>query len=95
MDMIERAVAIFIPSSLLWMCKRGLDCRETLVMWYGGTIRGAIAFAMVLYIESSDTEILKTTVMVVVLITTIVLGALLPVFTDFIGLDEVRVDKSI
>ena len=50
---------------------------------------------MVLYIESSDTEILKTTVMVVVLITTIVLGAFLPAFTDFIGLDEVRVDKSI
>lgn len=47
-------------------------------MWFAGSIRGAIAFALVLSLSSSVGQLTKTTVLGVVLFTTIAFGALMP-----------------
>jgi len=47
-------------------------------VWFAGSIRGAIAFALVLSLSSSVGQLTKTTVLGVVLFTTIAFGALMP-----------------
>ena len=47
-------------------------------MWFAGSIRGAIAFALVLSLSSSVGQLTNTTVLGVVLFTTIAFGALMP-----------------
>ena len=47
-------------------------------MWFAGSIRGAIAFALVLSLSSSVGQLTKSTVLGVVLFTTIAFGALMP-----------------
>jgi hypothetical protein len=59
------------------------------VIWYSGMIRGAVAFAMIMQIQSPNAKILVSTVMGIVLLTTLMLGALLPSFTRFVGLETV------
>ena len=48
------------------------------IVWFAGSIRGAIAFALVLSLGSSVAQLTKTTILGVVLFTTIAFGALMP-----------------
>lgn len=54
-----------------------------------GTIRGSVAFALILTIEAhqqkdeATVQIIKSTVLLMVFLTTIVLGAIMPSFVTF------------
>lgn len=91
--MIARAAAVFIPIALYSLCKMcliSINLRQLVIVWYSGLIRGAIAFALSLQIKEDlaphKKQMVSTTLMVV-LITTIVLGGLMSAFAKLIGLD--------
>lgn len=44
----------------------------------GGAVRGAIAFGLINGVSSKEKELLKMTVLGLVIITTVVMGAILP-----------------
>lgn len=57
--------------------------------WFGGIIRGAIAFALCLQIQadhSQNKRYVTTVVLVIVMITTILSSTLLKKFKKYIGL---------
>lgn len=55
--------------------------------WFSGLIRGAVAFAMVLRIDTAHRDVLVSTVMLITLGTTLFLSAMLTSFTKFVGLN--------
>ena len=60
------------------MSRFKLSWKNLGIVWFAGSIRGAIAFALVLSLSSSVGQLTKTTVLGVVLFTTIAFGALMP-----------------
>lgn len=82
--------------------------KELLIIWFSGSIRGkfefqlilhigAIAFALSLQIKPSlspNASLIVSSTLVVVLITTLIFGGLMSIFTKFIGLKEEEVNQS-
>jgi hypothetical protein len=57
--------------------------KELIFIGYGGLIRGAIAFGLVLHIDPSGIaketiEVFKTTTLALVIITTVIFGSFMP-----------------
>lgn len=61
---------------------------ELAIVWFAGIIRGSVAFALILTIAATpgdeadriEVEIIKGTVLIMVFLTTIILGGLMPSF---------------
>jgi NhaP-type Na+/H+ or K+/H+ antiporter len=86
---IARITSVCIPLLLMYAIKfgkLGISFKQILMIIFGGSIRGAIAFGLSLQIDSPHHEILKTTTLLVVLVTTIALGGTMAMFTDCIDL---------
>ena len=66
---------------------------ERRLFWYTGLIRGIIAFAMSLRIDSENTTGLKTVSLIVILFTTIAGSGFLGHFTRMIGLEDIELLK--
>lgn len=88
---IARFLALFGLSALVKLCykKWNVTWWELLIVTVAGIIRGSVAFALILTIEetkemSNDVlvaiKIVKSTVLFLVFITTIFLGAIMPGF---------------
>ncbi len=68
-----------------------ISIKQLLLIWFSGSIRGAIAFALSLQIRPSlspNSSLIVSSTLVVVLITTLLFGGLMSIFTKFIGLKE-------
>jgi len=83
-----RLMAVGISHSLFSMCSKKSDItfRELLFISYGGMIRGAIAFALVLQIpnetgteEFKERGLVVTTTLFVVIFTTVFFGSFMPI----------------
>jgi NhaP-type Na+/H+ or K+/H+ antiporter len=88
---LGRAASIFFSSSLVYILqcgKFGLDFKSISVAWFGGLIRGSVAFAMVLQIEGKNHNILVSTTLGIALISCVGLSNLMAVFTKVIGLER-------
>ncbi len=79
---LARLISVLIPIFLLKTLHylKGnkditLKWNETLLIAIGGIIRGAIAFALAIQMTSKNAGLLKTTVQIIVLVTTVVLGS--------------------
>ncbi|CDW76774.1 sodium hydrogen exchanger [Stylonychia lemnae] len=84
---IARFISVIIPVYFLNILQRimnrnqerkiknGLKWNETILISIGGIIRGAIAFGLVIQINTNNSEILTTTTQIVVLLTTVILGS--------------------
>jgi NhaP-type Na+/H+ or K+/H+ antiporter len=89
---IARAAAVFIPSLFLGLCSRfntRLSLRELTLIWFSGIIRGAIAFALSLQVNpklSPQASLLISSTLVVVLVTSLLFGGLMSVFSKFLGI---------
>lgn len=85
---ISRLVAIFGLSKLFQLCykeKWTVSNSELSIISIAGTIRGSVAFALILTIESTSenkdqVSVIKSTTLTMVCLTTIVLGGLMPRF---------------
>lgn len=103
---IARAAAVFIPLGIFVLIKKCskkssegmLSVKQMLIIWFSGLIRGAIAFALSLKISSEVSkhkEALISITLIVVLMTTIILGGLMAAFAKLIGLSaEGKVDRA-
>jgi len=82
---VGRICALFIAHGLFGMCskKAGYTCKELIFIMYGGMIRGAIAFGLVLKIPDDNTfnerGVVVTTTLAAVIITTVGFGSFMPV----------------
>lgn len=72
-------VGTLYVTSFLFRYKKGLTFKEVLFLNFSGVIRGAIAFGLVLRLEVGLTNrsVLITTVLTLVIITTIIFGAIM------------------
>ena len=81
--LIGRFLATFGLIGLLKICKyektkkNKITCKELLFIWYAGLIRGAIAFGLVLRIDSDipNRDVIVTTCLTLVVFTTIFFGS--------------------
>lgn len=66
--------------------KREMSFREALYLYIGGMIRGAIAFGLVLRMDESlpNREVIITTSLCMVIVTTVVFGSSMPIMTKYI-----------
>ena len=89
---IARAAAVFIPLGIyasIKKCALTINVKQMLIIWFSGLIRGAIAFALSLKISPEiavHKNILVSLTLVIVLMTTIILGGLMAAFAKLIGL---------
>jgi hypothetical protein len=71
-----------------------LNSSDQGIMSFAGTIRGAIAFGLVISIESPNKDMLIGSTLVIVFISTIIFGALMPsVITFFKKLEVVSLEQ--
>ena len=87
---VGRTMAVFTAHFIVKMCQKKADVsmRELIFISYGGMIRGAIAFGLVLKIPEGPQEdgeafkergVIVTTTLAVVIITTVLFGMFMPV----------------
>ena len=77
---IGRAVGTIGLMSLMGLCgyKNGMQMKELIFIWYAGMIRGAIAFGLVLRIDSktyANRDVIVTTSLSLVIFTTVCFGS--------------------
>lgn len=81
------SVGIFF---VLRICKKKeLSFQDLLVLWYSGSIRGAIAFALSLSIKQElvpNKSLIASTTLIIVLVTTLVGGGMMGLAVQLIGL---------
>ena len=89
--LLGRLMAVWTVHGLFHTCckMRDINVRELIFISYGGMIRGAIAFALVLKIPSGNSadgtpafrerDLVVTTTLAVVIITTVLFGSFMPV----------------
>lgn len=80
----------------LKMCgyKAGISLKELLFIWYAGMIRGAIAFGLVLRIDSPNKEVIVTTSLALVVFTTVIFGSTVGVFSDYLFKSTKTIEES-
>ena len=89
---IARAASVFIPLGIFAWVKKfriSINFKQMMIIWFSGLIRGAIAFALSLKISgdiSSHRDTLISITLIIVLMTTIILGGLMAAFAKLIGL---------
>lgn len=87
---VGRTMAVFSAHFIVKMCQKNTDVsvRELIFISYGGMIRGAIAFGLVLKIPEGaeggnvafkERGVVVTTTLAVVILTTVVFGTFMPV----------------
>ncbi len=87
--LISRLFAVLVPMAILWLFNKKLDFKHQLFVWYGGLIRGAIAYAMTFRIDKSvskQVHIIRQNTLMIVLITTIIFGSLMSLFAKILGI---------
>lgn len=90
--LIARFCAIFVLSGLVALFKRqtwSVDPAELAIVWFAGAIRGSVAFALILTIDSAIVdqphliELLRSSVLAIVFLTTIIGGGAMPCYINF------------
>lgn len=89
---IARFVSVFVLSGIVyWAFMRKtwkVNIYELGIIWFAGVIRGSVAFALILTLDENvenqelrrEIQVIKSSVLFIVFITTIVLGALMPAY---------------
>lgn len=93
--LLGRAFGVFFTMKGLECCcgyTSNLSNKELLFCWYAGLIRGAIAFGLVLRIggEYANRDIIVTTSLALVVITTVVFGSTVGLISNCLFKDEVE-----
>ncbi|CAD8211124.1 unnamed protein product [Paramecium pentaurelia] len=89
----SRGISMVILSGIAYLIKGKekfkLSIQELNIIWFAGLIRGSVAYALITKLQISDpedlneryqVEVIKTTVLFMVIITTIILGAMMPFY---------------
>ena len=101
--MVARFIALFGLSFLVKLCykKWHVTWWELLIVTVAGIIRGSVAFALILTIEPGESpeeekavNIVKSSVLILVFITTIFLGAVMPAFIKACLAQDAKTNKG-
>jgi NhaP-type Na+/H+ or K+/H+ antiporter len=74
--------------------RSGISWRELIFIWYAGMIRGAIAFGLVLRIESLNRDVIVTTSLSLVIFTTVVFGSTVGLVSNCLFKDHDEEEKK-
>ena len=87
---IIRAIMVYILPLIYKVIKRPfpMNANELKVCWYSGMVRGVIAFALCLQIDSAHKKFIVTVALVLVMATTILGSTLLKSFMRWIGFQD-------
>jgi len=97
---LARAAGVLLPAigvAFSTSFRMDLNLQQILTICYSGTIRGAIAFALSLQISpdvSPNSNLIVSSTLVVVLVTSLLFGGLMSVFTKVIGLKTEGIDLA-
>lgn len=85
-----RALMVFIIPLIYKLLGRKfvLSSKELKICWYSGMIRGVIAFALCLQIDSLHKKFILTVALVIVMVTTLVGSSFMKIFAKKIGIKE-------
>lgn len=85
-----RAIMVYILPLIYKVIKRPfpLSSRELKVCWFSGMVRGVIAFALCLQINSKNRKFIVTIALVLVMATTIMGSTLVKSFMEWIGFKD-------
>lgn len=85
---LVRALMVYTLPAIYACTKKSfpLNSKELKVCWYSGLVRGVIAFALALQIDSENEDYIVTIVLVIVMLTTLIGASFLKTFCDWIGL---------
>lgn len=81
--MFGRVIHVFLISGLFRLCmgkKFTVSFKEQGIIWLGGGIRGAVAFALILGVKTAHDKMLITTTLALCVITTVLFGMLMPLW---------------
>ena len=80
--------------SLMKCCgyKAGVSLKEMVFIWYAGMIRGAIAFGLVLRIDTPNRNVIVTTSLSLVIFTTVVFGSTVGLVSKCLFKEEAEVE---
>jgi NhaP-type Na+/H+ or K+/H+ antiporter len=90
--MASRLVTTFgfaIITKLIKKKKYDFNWKDLSILWFAGNFRGTIAFALMASLEISHAEILKVTVLGLVIFTMLVFGFLMPIWVTLVKPSEV------
>jgi NhaP-type Na+/H+ or K+/H+ antiporter len=97
---VSRFASVFISIAIYALFKRcviEINCKQLMLIWFSGLIRGAIAFALSLEISDKiapHRDQMVSTTLMMVLMTTVVLGGFMSAFAKLIGLDAESADEE-
>ncbi|CAI2364053.1 unnamed protein product [Moneuplotes crassus] len=97
---LARFASVFLSIAIYALFRRcviEIDCKQLTLIWFSGLIRGAIAFALSLEIGPSiapHRDQMVSTTLMMVLMTTVVLGGVMSAFAKLIGLDAEVTDED-
>lgn len=79
-------IGLLYGVSILFGHKRELSFKEAMFLYCGGMIRGAIAFGLVLRLDKSlpNREVIITTSLCLVIVTTLLFGTLMPILSKYL-----------
>lgn len=85
---IARAIMVYMMPLVYKIINRPfpMSSEELKVCWFSGMVRGVIAFALCLQIESKDKKYILTVALVIVMTTTFIGSTLMKSFIKYIGL---------
>ena len=81
--LVARTAVTYALSGLFKLCLKHkwiLTAKELSIITLGGAIRGAVAFALILSVEGKHHRVIITTTLGLVVITTILFGAIMPLW---------------
>lgn len=94
---VVRLIMVYLLP-LIYKCNNKtfpLSGKELKMCWYSGLVRGVIAFALCLQIETESKDFLTTIVLVIVMITTLIGASMLKTFSNCIGLKSQEDDLNL
>ena len=71
--------------------KHNFGFKNLSLVWVGGIIRGGISFALILTIDSENSEILQRSVLALVVLGTLLMGTILPMWVTWVDIKEISV----
>lgn len=71
--------------------KHNLGIKNLSIIWMGGIVRGGVSFALILTITGENSEILQISVLALVIVGTLIIGTVLPLWVLLMDVKEVSV----
>jgi len=87
--LIARFFSVAIPMIILYFMRYRVNFKTLIFVWYGGLIKGAIAYALTFRVDrnlSKQAYLIRQNTLMIVLISTLLFGSLMALFARLLGI---------